>query len=264
MQRGRAIVGLALIGVAMLIVTGWSPWSWATPWPGSADERHEQLDAGVRTVALDTGSGDVTIRTRDQARTSLTTRVDTWAWTRPDPTHRRDGATLVLTGCGNGCEVDYELVVPRGTAIEGETGSGDVTVVGAAATDVAVGSGDVEVREVPGTVVVDTGSGEIRLADVSGPSTLHTSSGSIRGDLLRGRVEASTSSGDIVLDLARPQHVRAETSSGDVELAVPAGRYQIDDSGGDGRGDIEVTDDPNARYTLELTTSSGDIAVAAR
>lgn len=85
MQRGRAIVGLALIGLAMLIFTGWSPWSWATHWPGSADEQREQLDSGVRTVALDTGSGDVTIRTRDQARTSLTTRVDAWAWTRCRP-----------------------------------------------------------------------------------------------------------------------------------------------------------------------------------
>ncbi len=264
MQRGRAVVGLALIGLAVLIFTGWSPWSWAVDWSDSADEQREQLDAGVRTVVLDTGSGDVTIRTRDQMRTSLTTRVDAWAWTRPDPTHRRDGDTLVLTGCGSGCEVDYELVVPRATTVEGVTGSGTVTTVGVAAVDVEVGSGDVEVREVAGTVAVDTGSGEIRIADLSGPSTLHTSSGSIRGELLRGPVTASTSSGDVVLDLARPQHVSVETSSGDVELTVPAGRYRIDSSGGDGGGDIEVTADPNARYTLELTTSSGDITVTAR
>lgn len=248
----------------MLIFTGWSPWSWATHWPGSADEQREQLDSGVRTVALDTGSGDVTIRTRDQARTSLTTRVDAWAWTRPDPAHRRDGDTLVLTGCGNGCEVDYELVVPRGTTVEGETGSGAVTTVGVAAVDVELGSGDVEVREVAGTVAVDTGSGEIRVADLSGPSTLHTSSGSIRGDMLRGPVVATTSSGDVVLDLAHPRDVSAETSSGDVALAVPVGRYRVDSSGGDEPGDIAVIDDPNAPYALELTTSSGDITVGAR
>lgn len=132
MQRASAVAGLVLIGLAATIFTGWSPWSWA--WPGSADEQREQFHADIRTVVLDTGAADVTIRTRDQTRTSLTTRVDAWAWTRPDATHRRDGETLVLTGCGSGCAVDYEVVVPRGTTVEGHTGSGTVTAVGVTAS----------------------------------------------------------------------------------------------------------------------------------
>lgn len=260
MQWVRAAAGVALIGLAVVIFAGGSPWSWERPWSGSAESHHEELGPGVRAVVLDTGSGDVTIRTG--TRSSVTTRVNAWAWSRPDPSYRRDGDVLVLTGCGDGCAVDYELVVPRETTVEGETGSGDVTVMGVAAVDVEVGSGDVEVRSVRGAVAVDTGSGEIRLADVSGPSRLHASSGSIRGSLLRGPVAASTGSGDVALDLARAQDVRAETSSGDVELTVPAGRYRVDHSGDE--HDIGVTDDPDARHSLELTTSSGDITVATR
>ncbi|MQA17195.1 MAG: DUF4097 family beta strand repeat protein, partial [Pseudonocardiaceae bacterium] len=142
--------------------------------------------------------------------------------------------------------------------------AGDVTVVGTAAVDVEVGSGDVDVRDVPGTVAVDTGSGQVRLTNLAGTSTVHTSSGSIRGESLRGPVSASASSGDIALELARQHDVRAETSSGDVELTVPAGRYRVDSNGDDDRGDIEVIDAPDARFALELYTSSGDITVARR
>ena len=60
-----------------------------------------------------------------------------------------------------------------------------------------------------------------------------------------------------------PRNVRATTSSGDVDLAVPAGRYRVY-TGDDEGVDIEVVDDPDARYTLELDTSSGDIAVRTR
>lgn len=65
------------------------------------------------------------------------------------------------------------------------------------------------------------------------------------------------------LEMTRAQEVRASTSSGDVDLTVPPGRYRVD-TGDDEGADIEVVDDPDARYALELDTSSGDIAVRTR
>lgn len=97
-----------------------------------------------------------------------------------------------------------------------------------------------------------------RLADLAGPAAVDTSSGSVRGSALRGPVTTSTSSGDIVLGLDRAADVRAETSSGDVEVTVPAGRYRVET---DEAADVEVVDDPDARHTLELSTSSGDLSV---
>ena len=169
---------------------------------------------------------------------------------------------IVLTGC-RGCSVDYELVVPRGTAVSGDGGSGTVVVQGVGEVDVELGSGDIRVREVSGAVGARTGSGEVTLVHVAGPVDVQSSSGSISGSGLSGPVVADTSSGDVVLELTRAQEVRASTSSGDVDLTVPAGRYRVD-TGDDEGADIEVVDDPDARYALELDTSSGDIAVRTR
>ena len=44
---------------------------------------------------------------------------------------------------------------------------------------------------------------------------------------------------------------------------MPAGSYRVD-TGDDEGADIEVVDDPDVRYALELDTSSGDIAVRTR
>lgn len=132
MRRGRTVAGLAMIGLAVSIFTRWSPWSWASPWsaPWSAEEQREELAAGISAIRMDVGSGDVMIRTGDRTRPSVTAHVRTWWWRNGDPAYRRDGDTLVLTGC-RGCSVNYELVVPRGTAVSGSSGSGTVIVQGA-------------------------------------------------------------------------------------------------------------------------------------
>lgn len=158
---------------------------------------------------MDVGSGNVMIRIGDRARTSLTAHVRTWWW--------RDGDTLVLTGC-RGCSVDYDLVVPRGTTVSGNSGAGDVGVQEVNEVDVELGSGDVRVRDVSGPVGARTGSGEVTLVRVAGPVDVESSSGSINGSALAGPVVAGTSSGDVTLELARAQQVRANTSSGDIAV----------------------------------------------
>ena len=223
MRRGRAVAGLMMIGLAVVIFTGWSPWSWASPW--SVEEQREELAAGITVVRMDVGSGDVMIRTGDRTRTSVTAQVRTWWWRNGDPAYRRDGATLVLTGC-RGCSVDYELVVPRGTAVSGSSGSGTLVAQGVREVDVELGSGDVRVRDVSGPVNARTGSGEVTLVRVVvGPVDVDSSSGSISGSGLAGPVVADTSSGDVALELTRAQEVRASTvpDPASPETVVPRG-----------------------------------------
>jgi hypothetical protein len=254
---GAAAAGVALIGIAVLLVGGWAPWAAATA------EQREEIDAAV--VRLDLGAGDVTVRRGAVERISLLARTRSW-WGggTPDRGWRRTGDAVVLSGCGRRCVVDYQLVVPPGTRVEGESGSGSVTVDGVAAVDVEAGSGSIDVRDVAGAVRASTGSGTVSLARIGGPSTARSSSGSITGRDLAGPVDAGTSSGDVTLELARPQDVRAETSSGDVELTVPAGGYRIDARGDEDAERIEAVDDPGARYALDLSTSSGAISVRRR
>lgn len=223
MERGRAVAGLAMIVLAGVVLAGWSPWSWATPW--SSEEHRDELAAGITAVRLDDiGAGDVRVRTGDRQRTSVTAHVRTGWWGDGDRSFERDGDVLVLDEC-RGCTVDYELVVPRGTTVSGESGSGTAVLEGVRGVDVTSSSGDV------------------------------------RGSSLAGPVMVETSSGDVELDLATPQDVRASTSSGNVDLTVPDGRYRVD---ADGDADVDVIDDPDARHELVLETSSGDVRAGAR
>lgn len=265
-RAGRAVAGVAMIGLAAVIWTGASPMSLGSPW--STEEQRDELAAGVTAVRVEVGSGDVLIRTGDRERTSVTADVRDWRWDSDEPVYHRDGDTLVLTGC-DGCSVDYTIVVPRGSAVTGETGSGDVVLQGIRSADLETGSGEISVREVTGAVAVRSGSGGVTLSRVTGPVDVESSSGSVLGSGLAGPVLAATSSGDVELELTRAQDVRASTSSGDVHLTVPDGRYRVDSDGGSGgvddEGDrIEVVDDPDARHVLELSTSSGQIEVSAR
>ncbi len=263
MNRGRAVAGLALIGLAGVILAGWSPWSWSTSWatPWSTEVHSEQLAAGIMAVQLeDIGAGDVSVRTGDQERTSITASVRTGWWGDSDPSFEREGDVLVLDEC-RGCTVDYELVVPRGTTVSGESGSGNMLFDGVRAVDVELGSGDLTVRNVPGRVDARTGSGDVTLVGTDGPVDVVSSSGSVRGSSLAGPVAVQASSGDIELELATPQDVRATTSSGDLDLIVPDGRYRVD---ADGDTDVDLIDDPGARHELVLETSSGDVRVRTR
>ncbi|MCA1703436.1 MAG: DUF4097 domain-containing protein [Actinobacteria bacterium] len=258
MRWGAAVAGAALIGVAVLLITGWVPWA------SKSAEQHAEIDAAV--VRLDLGSGDVTVRRGGVERISLLAQARSW-WGAPGQGWRRDGDAVVLGDCGWLCTVNYELVVPPKTRVVGTTESGSVTVDGAETVDVEVNSGSIDVSDVPGTVSASTNSGSVSLTRIGKLSTAHSSSGSINGHALAGPVVATTSSGDVTLDLARQQDVRAETSSGDVELAVPAGSYRVESPSLGTETDeerIEVVDDPNARYSLELSTSSGAVAVRQR
>jgi Toastrack DUF4097 len=257
MRWGMAAAGAALFGAAVVLAGGWAPWSWL-------DHEHRgQIDASV--VRLDVGSGSVTVRRGPVDRIALATR--SWSWRDPGTSWTRDGDALQLNGCGWGCSIDYDLVVPAGTRVEGKSGSGSVHVQGASAVDVEVGSGSIDVRDVAGAVHASTSSGSVVLDRVTGPATAHSSSGSVSGTELAGPVDATTSSGSVRVDLTRPQSVRAETSSGDVSVAVPPGRYRISINSSHSAADrypAGVVADSSARYSVDLRTSSGAAAVRAR
>ncbi|MGQ0779195.1 MAG: DUF4097 family beta strand repeat-containing protein [Pseudonocardiales bacterium] len=200
MRWVRAAAGVALIGLAVLLFTGWTPWSW------TSQEHRDEIDAAV--VRLDLSSGDVTVRSGAVDRISLLARSRSW-WGKPGQGWRRDGDAVVLGDCGWQCVVDYEVVVPPGTPVNGKTESGSVTIDGAETVDVEVSSGSIDISNVTGAVTASTNSGSVSLTQIRGPSTAHSSSGSITGQALAGPVDATTSSGDVTLDLTSQQNVRA-------------------------------------------------------
>jgi hypothetical protein len=137
--------------------------------------------------------------------------------------------------------IDYEITLPRGSAINSITGSGDVEIQDVGASVKAQsGSGSVRVHGVQGMTTLGTGSGDIELQQ-TGPGDVkaETGSGSIRLHGISGALKASTGSGDIEAEGQPTSDWKVSTGSGSVRLSVG-----------------------NAHFTLDADTGSGNISVA--
>jgi hypothetical protein len=134
----------------------------------------------------------------------------------------------------------------------------DVTLPKASAINAATGSGDVQIQDVGTTIKAQSGSGSVRAHGVQGPATL------------------GTGSGDIELEQTGPGDVKAETGSGSIRLNGLSGALKA----GTGSGDIEAAGQPttdwklttgsgsvrlivgNAHFNLDADTGSGSINVS--
>jgi Putative adhesin len=137
--------------------------------------------------------------------------------------------------------IDYEITLPRGSAINSTTGSGDVEIQDVGASVKAQsGSGSVRVHGVQGMTNLGTGSGDIELQQ-TGPGDVkaETGSGSIRLHGIAGGLKASTGSGDIEAEGQPTTDWKVSTGSGSVRLSVG-----------------------NAHFNLDADTGSGNISVA--
>lgn len=232
------------------------------------DDVHSVADQ-VTEVRLQNGSGGVTVRSRAAGGTGETEVRRHLQYPKdmdkPDrASHRMEGTTLILDGCGNRCTVDYEVTVPsKDVRIIGNNDSGDVRLEGIAGIEVEIGSGDTTVRDVAGAVRITTGSGDLDVAAVDGDFTGRVGSG--RASLLdmRGKVTIDNSSGDVEVQMATVVSVRAESGSGSLTVKVPKGAYKVDVVADSGDKTVEVADDPNATAELVLRVGSGDVTVRA-
>lgn len=213
---------------------------------------------GVKSVQLDTGSGDVSIV---QGATGTPVRVRariTRSFSTPERADSVSGGVLTLgADCRSwfgDCGVDYDITVPPGTRVDADVGSGDVRLTG---------------LRTRSPLVVRGGSGDLDLRDVSAPAVdLRVGSGNIVADLRRSPlVSVELGSGDLALALGgTPKRVRASTGSGDIELMVPAApSYRIDtDTGsGDVTADEALVHDDRSPRLLSVSTGSGDVDLRA-
>ena len=213
---------------------------------------------GVKSVQLDTGSGDVSVV---QGATGTPVRVRariTRSFSTPERTDSVSGGVLTLgADCRSwfgDCGVDYDVTVPPGTRLDADVGSGDVSITG---------------LRTRSPVILRGGSGDLDLRDVSAPAVdLRVGSGNITADLRRSPlVTVELGSGDLALTLgAAPRSVRTSTGSGDVEVTVPGTpSYRIDtDTGsGDVTADETLVHDDRSPRLLSVSTGSGDVDLRA-
>jgi hypothetical protein len=162
------------------------------------------------------------------------------------------GTLTIVQRCpvilGFGCNARYEIIVPTGTTVGGETSNGAVRVANL--------TGDIEVR---------TSNGAISLENVSGRLNGRTSNGAIQGEGLQtGSTTLQTSNGRISLSFdTTPQTVEVRTSNGAIEIRLPddAPPFAVTTSTSNGRVETSIRTDPAAAQRIDARTSNGNITI---
>ena len=127
-------------------------------------------------------------------------------------TQRREGSRLVieaktaneLTGWhlfgDNYAYLDISVAIPKSMRVKLDVGSGNASVDNVASLDAHVGSGDMDVRRVPGEVSASIGSGDAGFNDIGVLKVGSVGSGDIVASSVRGDVHIdSIGSGDATL-----------------------------------------------------------------
>lgn len=268
----RHVVVGAAIGAAGLLLGGCG-------WGNLAQDEFSDdrtIEETITSVRFDNDAGNVRIRTGDQASVH---REVHYSDDKPGDTFRVEKDALVLESCQQrNCWVDYEIVVPADTTVNGHLDSGSVELTGVAGANIESESGDVSVRDVAGAVNVKAESGSIELVDIGskvvagaesgdvtvqnvrGGVTLKASSGDVSARGIDGAATVESDSGSVTVELSSPQDVSAHADSGNVDVTVPKAAYQVTTSTDSGDVDNAVTADSTG-HRIDLETESGNITV---
>jgi DUF4097 and DUF4098 domain-containing protein YvlB len=163
---------------------------------------------------------------------------------------------------GGGVSVRYTVSVPRGTRVELQSVSGDVTL--------SAVQGEALVRSVSGSVAVrDVGSlssaksvsggVSVRGARSAGETEIASVSGDVSVEDIEAReLSVESVSGDVVIDGASCERGNLSSVSGDLRYTgriAKGGRYELESHS----GDVVLTLAEAVGFELEASTFSGDI-----
>ncbi|WP_306580873.1 DUF4097 family beta strand repeat-containing protein [Dokdonella sp.] len=136
--------------------------------------------------------------------------------------------------------IELRIRVPQRLAVAVTTGAGDADVRKVAALEFKSGSGDLQVHDIAGAVVLALGSADASGANIGSLELRAVASGDvdlrqIRGDAKLGPI----GSGDVVLDGVGGKVSAESVGSGDLELTHVTGDVQLESIGS---GDLRVRD----------------------
>jgi hypothetical protein len=181
---------------------------------------------------------------------------------------------------GGRVAVDFDITVPRDVRLEAHTVSGDLVVTSTRGPmDAQSVSGDVRLADIQGPLRLKTVSGDAVLTDYAGQVATNT----VSGDLTFERVrlhgsEIITVSGEVRIDgeLDKAREHRMKTISGDIDLRLTGGSYDIRFSSMSGDldnemdGEVKVTGRRDkhivigaAETKVSVKTMSGDLEIRA-
>ncbi|WP_212997299.1 DUF4097 family beta strand repeat-containing protein [Winogradskya consettensis] len=193
---------------------------------GSAHTYDTTVQDWITQIVLEGGNGKVTVRTTPNAATTI--RRTTTAKSDPGKFYRVDGRVLLInTSCGLRCDQDYSIEAPAGVAVSGGITANDLTLEGVGSADVGVSAGNITI----------TGA--------------------------TGGVRARSDHGDVTVALTEVANVSAKSATGDVDVTVPPGQYEVTAlSAAGGTVTSTVFNILDARNTLDAQTGVGSVTVA--
>jgi DUF4097 and DUF4098 domain-containing protein YvlB len=150
--------------------------------------------------------------------------------------------------------VDYELHVPKRTALELHTSNGRI-----------------DINEVQGTIVAKSSNGQINTHATCGPVHAETSNGAIVCKDIQGPVELETSNGSITIDcadtLASDASIQCATSNGSIDVSLPTdAAFRLDAGTSNGRikSDFPMAVTAGAKTQLAGEVGAGGPTVRLR
>jgi len=247
----------------------------------AADDTFERSFTVSEQLVLDadTGSGSIKIRSGSGDKVTINGKIQVlrrFPWGKPrnadeliqevkdnPPIEMEDSRLRVGhirdRKLRNRVSISYEIVVPIGTEVFAEAGSGSISVSDIAApVDVHAGSGSVKLENITGSATARTGSGSIRAEGVGGAFDGKSGSGSIYLEQTApGDVVVSTGSGSSNLNGVTGS-VRASAGSGRITVE---GRQEGDWKLDTGSGSVRVSLPADAAFELDAESSSGGIEI---
>jgi hypothetical protein len=233
MRIRHLMVGVTVVaGGLLLSACDWEEFG------GQEFSDSESLSGSVSEVRFANDSGNVKITAGDKLEVRRTVGYHE---TKPGKTYRVDGDVLVLENCPErGCWVGYEVTVPADVKVSGHVDSGDAEIAGVASVNVEADSGNVTIRDVDGAVNAKADSGNVELSGIG------------------GAVVAGAESGNVSVALDEPDGVTVTTSSGNIDVTVPKGDYQVEIQGDDVTNNLgNGTSGPS----IDLNADSGNVTL---
>jgi hypothetical protein len=256
------------IGVPIaLVLIGWSAFSLVASIGGASFPVSTTIPVQNGRLVASTGGGDITVHQgRVSAGTARLTGKVEYSLVRPRFTVSASGISLHCRLPTGNCGLNATLDVPSHTAVDLNTGGGNMQVTGIQGNvTLESAGGDVGISGIGGTADVLSGGGNLTASGLGGVLDFGTSGGDVDGSgLFSPHVTTDSGGGNVTLVFtAVPDYVKVGSSGGDITIVVPRGStsYHIKStlSGGDYSASVPTND--ASRHTIQVDSGGGNVNI---
>jgi hypothetical protein len=257
------------IGVPIaLVLIGWSAFSLVASIGQASYPVSATFPVQSGRVVASTGGGDITVH-QGQASggtARLTGKVD-YSLVRPKFTVSSSGISLQCNVPTGNCGLNATLDVPSHTAVDLNTGGGNMQVSGVQGNvTLESAGGDVGISGIGGTADVLSGGGNVTASGLGGVLDFGTSGGDVDGSgLFSPHVTTDSGGGNVTLVFTKvPDYVKVGSSGGDITIVVPRGNasYAIKSHASGGGYSAQVPTNDASRHTIQVDSGGGNISIA--